>query len=69
LTAGDHVGTEQADDYKAHAHKVGAVAGEAGSDTGRTPAEGTTLNTTTMPATGGNETRPKNRAYMPLIKY
>jgi len=66
LTAGDHVGTEQAEGFKAHVHteKIpwgsGAQSGEG--------AEGSFAASNTG-STGGNETRPINRAYMPIIKY
>lgn len=70
LTAGDHVGTEQVDEFESHTHSVNAnvyqpVAGYAHYNSGSTFAP-TTL---TINATGGNETRPLNRAYMPIIKY
>lgn len=66
LTAGDHVGTEQADAFEAHVHtELRPWGGGAQSGSG---AEGSfaTVNTG---STGGNETRPTNRAYMPIIKY
>jgi hypothetical protein len=58
-TTGDHVGTMQADEFESHSSHLksgGSVNfGAAGS--------------LTYGALGGNETRPINRAYMPIIKY
>jgi len=58
-TTGDHVGTMQADEFESHSSHIksgGSVNfGAAGA--------------LTYGALGGNETRPINRAYMPIIKY
>lgn len=75
LTAGDHVGTEQADDYKAHTHKICAATNQTPSSTalnfGQSPATATEYSGVLLnaPATGGNETRPDNTALMFIIKY
>jgi len=76
LTAGDHVGTEQAEGFKSHTHPL-RKCGEEASDYGlilttafmdRVLVEG--LNGSTITDyKGGNETRPLNRNYMPIIKY
>jgi len=66
LTAGDHVGTEQADAFKAHVHTEGIPWGS-GAQSG-SGANGSAAAANTGSA-GGNETRPINRAYMPIIKY
>ena len=73
LTAGDHVGTEQAEDIKSHAHNQ--MAWNAGSATtiyiahaganATTPAD-TGLDTDVY---GGNETRPINTNLMFIIRY
>jgi len=70
ISAGDHVGTEETDDYKQHYHTTlsGSASGTL-NGTGAALAGGYAGNTSNMPATGGNETRPINRAYMPIIKY
>lgn len=77
MTAGDHVGTSQADDYKAHTHTISR-----GWDGGGTENVYVTANqnsqygdhaddrsTGTAPTSGGNETRPKNVNLMAIIKY
>lgn len=66
MAAGDHTGTLQADAFKAHTH-TGAVSGLGGVNGGAgNLSDGTTPNTG---STGGNETRPINRARMPIVKY
>lgn len=66
LTAGDHVGTEQAEGFKAHVHTENKPVAPGSTDT--TGGLGSTAVGNTG-STGGNETRPINRAYMPIIKY
>jgi microcystin-dependent protein len=72
---GNNVGSVQADDYKAHTHTVtdSGVASSGGltANTGAGAIEGpnSQLRTTSsMPATGGNETRPKNAYVLYIIK-
>jgi microcystin-dependent protein len=68
-TDGDHVGTNQADVFKKHAHALAVSASGQGSDeisTKYAPAEATTYATAGI---GGNETRPKNTNRMMIIKY
>jgi hypothetical protein len=66
MTAGDHVGTEQADQFKSHYHSM-STAGlgyEGGAHILYDSGSG--RNTS---SNGGNETRPINVNVMPLIKY
>jgi microcystin-dependent protein len=66
--SGRAIGGYQADDNKAHTHSVeytsGPLAGGAGGH--MTPGTGSFFNTA---STGATEARPKNRAYLPIIKY
>lgn len=67
-TTGDNVGTGQADDFKSHTHTQQTKSLNSTSvslDTNSTW-WGTSL--TATGATGGNETRPINRCYMPIIR-
>jgi microcystin-dependent protein len=57
-------GSYQVDDFKSHTHTYTGI-GSGSSISGST--SGTTTKDTG--ATGGTETRPKNRAYLPIIKY
>jgi len=66
-TVGDNIGTVQSDEFKSHNHSTAAFADftyGAGTSTRSSP-----LGTTTTGATGGSETRPKNRYVMKIIKY
>jgi microcystin-dependent protein len=65
---GDHVGTVQADELKAHTHnyKVTLTSALGGSGARMFNSGGTTLDPTD--STGGSETRPKNKAAMFIIK-
>ena len=65
-TTGDHVGTLQADEIKSHDHAAFQITAVGYGGGSQTWAKGSNYNTN---ATGGNETRPINRAYMPIIKY
>lgn len=62
MTAGDHVGTEQTDAFKAHDHGGVCTGG------GAALAGGSGLGLAGQPV-GGNETRPVNHYEMPIIKY
>ncbi len=70
MTAGDHVGTEQVEGFKAHTHTKAL-----GSSMSATFAAGQTMlnNAATWDlltgSTGDNETRPVNVYEMPIIKY
>lgn len=71
---GDNIGTKQASDYLAHTHTTGlnvlnttAVGGASGRVTGS--GSSITPSTSTSPATGGNETRPRNVNIMFCIAY
>jgi len=66
-TTGDHVGTKQADAYKAHTHLYNQVGTAGGSYD--TPGAGTSFASTSTGSAGGNETRPVNIAVMWCIKY
>lgn len=65
---GDAIGSVQADDYKAHAHTYGGNSAQ-GFTGGNSilSVSGTTYTSSTMPASGGNETRPKNAYLMAII--
>jgi phage-related tail fiber protein len=67
-------GSQQADDIISHTHPNNwRMADENGSQNDRMASGGSTLEsayfTLATGATGGTETRPKNRAYLPIIKY
>ena len=64
---GDHVATLQAGAYASHQHPstTPVVIGQ-GTSSGNNINAGAPGNSG---AAGGNETRPLNRAYMPIIKY
>lgn len=66
MTAGDHVGTEQADAFEAHVHTEGISWGS-GAQSG-SGAQGSAATADTGSA-GGNETRPANTYVMFCIKY
>jgi len=79
LTAGDHVGTEQADALEEHRHMTGATIAAAGADVDRMPNHAAGINdglynttgaksATTNDWIGGNETRPINTYRMMIIK-
>jgi microcystin-dependent protein len=65
MTSGDHVGTLQGDDFKAHTHSQYGTptGGLTGNGTG---GDGSSAQTG---STGGNETRPINTNRMLIIKY
>jgi microcystin-dependent protein len=70
ITTGDHVGTEQADEFKSHTHTITPTLYQPGTgyvhyDTGSTFVNAAT----SINATGGNETRPINTNVMYCIKY
>jgi microcystin-dependent protein len=58
-------GSYQVDDFKNHTHTLG----QGGNDSGSNVYGKSTGGTVSTSATGGVETRPKNRAYLPIIKY
>jgi microcystin-dependent protein len=65
---GDHVGSVQADEVKAHTHTLNTYA--ATFSTGAaTTFSATGTSTGTSNSTGGSETRPKNKNVMYVIKY
>jgi microcystin-dependent protein len=73
MTAGDHVGTEQANAFKSHTHSIST--GSDSSDYGYVAQAPTVTHpdaaTTGAPSTGSttNETRPENTYVMICIKY
>jgi microcystin-dependent protein len=72
-TTGDHVGTMQASDFKSHSHSY-KYAGDittGGANGYRVIGTGSPSVDSSAPDNiiTGNETRPINRAYMPIIKY
>lgn len=69
VDSGRVFGSTQADEFKSHSHNMSAANGVAyngGSNTG--PMSGF-AGTFTSDLTGGAETRPRNRAYLPCIVY
>jgi len=66
LSAGDHVGTEQAEELKAHVHTLDLSSNAGGSDNAYRGA--TTVASPNTGSTGGNETRPINTYRMMIIK-
>ncbi|MBU1067165.1 phage tail protein [Patescibacteria group bacterium] len=64
---GDHVGTVQADGFKAHTHPIGNTS-VGGSSTGISQVASYDQ-TLAVGSTGGNETRPINVNVMYIIKY
>lgn len=67
MSAGDYVGTEQADGLKAHTHNA-IYTGTSGSGSIAAMSAPWVASTTTS-STGGNETRPINTYRMMIIKY
>ena len=68
---GDHVATLQADELESHKHTLTFLPSTAGSGNYPHPAStgGSYASDVSVSLTGGNETRPLNRAYLPIIKY
>ena len=66
-TTGDHVGTKQADEFKAHTHPTPFVIGSG--DMGMTLRATNSTPTWATDYTGGSETRPTNVSVMWCIKY
>lgn len=62
-------GSVQQDELESHSHSVNQTAIVQGSVIFATVLDTTGPTPTTTGATGGSETRPKNRAYLPIIKY
>lgn len=61
-------GSEQADDFKSHTHAIHDVFSYAALSTSAARTMTSTLDAQSG-ASGGSETRPKNRAYLPIIFY
>lgn len=74
-TTGDHVGTKQAESFKAHVHNVfvhwfgGPKLSQTGSDINGGYNDNVTVTGLDTASTGGNETRPINTNVMYIIKY
>lgn len=66
VDSGRGIGTAQTDDFKSHTHYNGIS--ETGSGGGR-GGYGSYVYSTTVAATGGTETRPRNVAMLACIKY
>jgi microcystin-dependent protein len=66
---GDHVGSVQADEVKAHAHTMNTFAVTYSSGATKTSFAAAGGSTGTSNSTGGSETRPKNKNVMYVIKY
>jgi microcystin-dependent protein len=71
ISAGDHVGTEQTDEFEAHTHTAGPAPQSNNFQTGPSENHWRLDSTTpgTSSSTGGNETRPVNTNVMFCIKY
>ena len=69
LTAGDHVGTQQADQLKAHQHDHAVSDANWSFGAGGEVLYRALLTTHLSGSSGGNETRAINTYEMPLIKY
>lgn len=67
-TGGDHVGSVQADEFKAHSHTIPSVQIACTITSGTTVSALTGAVTFTTSSSGGNETRPKNKYVMFVIK-
>jgi hypothetical protein len=71
ISAGDHVGTEEADELKSHRHNLWRSASATLSTSAAQAYDAFTAQVDSgkyTRETGGNETRPINRAYLPIIK-
>lgn len=66
--SGRAIGTYEADDNRAHTHTVEFTAGNLAGGAGGNMAAGAGSFQNTS-SSGGTEARPKNRAYLPIIKY
>lgn len=64
MPGGGTIGTYQDDEFKSHTHTF-----PAGGNSGDGPTKTSSGGTMSTSATGGDETRPKNRHYLPIIKY
>jgi len=70
ISAGDHVGTEQADAFEAHHHHTTAYSGgNYGNPAGSTVLVNLGGEGLATSSDGGNETRPANTYMMMIIKY
>ena len=71
LTAGDHVGTEQADELESHTHTASPRSNtDGGVEPYATVGSGAIVGgSISLENTGGNETRPVNTYMMMIIKY
>jgi microcystin-dependent protein len=63
---GDHVGTQQSDDFQSHSHTIPICTDTAG--TGRLTQGNAGTSTMTTVAAGGSETRPSNFSILFIIK-
>ncbi len=69
VDAGRTLGSEQGDDFKSHTHLSGLLAsGQPGSEASLLVDYPGGSGNKVSSSTGGAETRPKNRAYVPIIK-
>ena len=68
-TAGDNVGTKQADAYDSHNHSYTKIITGGGSPQWDGQGSGIGISTSNTAASGGNETRPVNVSVMWIIKY
>jgi microcystin-dependent protein len=72
VTSGRTFGSSQADDFKSHTHTLNqlrAFASGTGYLYGIIGGAGSALTSDAAPTTGGTETRPRNYAFLALIKY
>lgn len=69
LDASRVFGSEQTDDYKSHSHNFNLQKNNGGSGGDYSTGLASAPITYTTAASGGTETRPRNRAYLPCIAY
>jgi len=70
VDAGRELGSWQADEFKSHAHPFSAGQWIGGyTDNGSAPDQRVKVSETNTGSAGGTETRPRNRAYLAIIKF
>lgn len=69
VPSGGTVGTYQADEFKSHTHNFSPALGVKGAAGSIGTAASSGYQYYSISSTGGVETRPKNRHYLPIIKY
>lgn len=69
--AGRSFGAQQGDELRAHSHRIRAIDASGGTTTSvlRSTSSTAYVDIDTIESSGGQETRPRNRAYLPIIIY